>query len=358
MEKEKAAARWALRDRGPAVTVIEGNKAESVYLPKYTDPQSQRLWQPVWDGLRQRMAKRGLEETMTLGILSDMHPEAKDAEFLASLSGGLPWASQAHNGLTYGDKRPFRFGKLAYDCNVWHYCWVVDPTKTRAYGWKEPIAVVPYHRMNFFNIATWTALRNVMEQNITGKQRGVGRIGADTWPAIQDKRGRRAGFVGDRYPESYWHSLNVGAWTLAPGSDGPVSTARGEQFREGVQECEARIAIERVLTEPALRSRLGGDLAKRAQALLDERQTAVWKGLGLYDALMTVQQDGMVNGMRAYSGLGAFGDRKKFQSCAGHYWSVDGHQWFIASAWQERTEKLFALAGEVSRATAGATPRR
>ena len=116
-----------------------------------------------------------------------------------------------------------------------------------------------------------------------------------------------------------------------------------------MQECEARIAIERALTDPALKSRLGDDLAGRAQALLDERQRDVWKGLGLYDVVMESQQNGMVNGMRTYIGVAAFKDRKKYQGAAGHYWSVDGHKWFVASGWQERSERLFTLAGEVEK---------
>jgi hypothetical protein len=300
------------------------------------------------------MAKRGLEGNTVLGMLSDIWPSQEEAKFLGDLSGGLPWASQAHNGLTYGGRKS-SFGKVAYDCNVWDFHWVVDPSKTRAYGWKEPVAIAVYHRSNFFNVATWTALRNDMEQNITGKQRGVGRIGADTWPAVTDKRGRRAGAVTERYPESYWHSLNIGAWVLAPGPESPVGTARYEHFREGVQECEARIAIEQALTDPALKSRLGSDLAERAQALLDERQRDVWKGLGLYDAVMAAQQGGMVNGMRTYAGL--FSDRKKYQTVAGHYWSVDGHKWFVTSGWQKRSADLFSLAGEVARALTGSSPQ-
>jgi len=348
-EKEKAAARWELRDKGPAVTVIDGGKVEAVYLPKYADPRAKGMWQPAWDELHKRMSKRGLEGAMAIGMLSDLWPDREDFKALGELSGNLPWASQAHAGLTYGDHQKSGFGKLAYDCNVWHFHWVVDPTKTRAYGWKEPIPIAVYHRGGFFNMTTWTALRNDVEQNITGKQRGVGRVGADTWPVIPDKRGRRAGSVTDRYPESYWHSLNVGAWALAPGPEGPVSTARYEHFREGVQECEARIAVEQALTDPALKDRLGSDLAERAQALLDERLRDVWKGLGLYDAVITAQQNGMVDGMRTYIALGALKDRQKYRSCAGHYWTVDGHKWFVTSGWQDRTEKLFALAGEVEK---------
>jgi len=39
----------------------------------------------------------------------------------------------------------------------------------------------------------------------------------------------------------------------------------------GVQEAEARIFIEKALDDPAKRAKLGDELAKRAQELLDER---------------------------------------------------------------------------------------
>jgi hypothetical protein len=295
---------------------------------------------------------------MVLGMLSDLWPTREEVTLLHELSGGLPWASHAHNGLFFRDTssgvvlgnrtKLYDLANIAYDANVWAFQWVVDPSKTRAYGWKEPALIAVYHRGAFFNRATYTALRNVSEQNITGKQHGVGRIGADTWPALKDKRGRRAGAVTHRYPESYWHSLNISAWVLAPGPDGPASTARYEHFREGVQECEARIAVERALTDATLRNRLGSDLAERAQTVLDERHRAIWKGLGLEEIFGKSQQNGMVNGMRSYAGIGAFrADRRKYQVAAGHYWTVDGHEWFVKSGWQDRAKALFALAGEV-----------
>jgi hypothetical protein len=351
MEKEKAAARWELREKGPAVTMTDGEKVEAVYLPRYADPKSRAIWKPLWDELRKKMTVRGLEDTMALGMLSDLWPSKEEIQFLDELSGGLPWASHAHNGLIVNGRAKLRgFTNIAYDANVWSFQWIVDPSKTRLYGWKQPVVTAVYHRFTFFNKASGTALRNLMEQNITGSQRGVGRIGGDTWPALRNSRGTRAGAVTNRYAESYWHSLNIGAWLLAPGPNGPVGTARYEHFREGVQECQARIAIEQVLTDPTLKSRLGDDLAGRAQALLDERQGDIWKGLGMADVFSAAEQDGMVNGMRSYAGLGALrADRRKYKVAAGHYWTVDGHKWFVTSGWQDKTRKLFALAGEVEK---------
>jgi len=298
MEKEKAAARWALREKGPAVTLVaEGNTETTIYLPKYTDPRARELWEPVWKGLRKRMAERGLEETMALGILSDIRPDPAEAKFLVDISGGLPWVSHAHGSVGTREGRPFPLGKVVYDCNVWDFRWVADPARNRQYGWKEPIPVAVYHRFAFFNRTTMTVLRNLMEQNITGSQRGIGRLGADTWPVFLDKNGRRISGVTERYAESYWHSLNIRAWVLAPSPDGPVATARYEQFREGVQECEARIAIEEALTDHTARNRLDSDLVEKAQELLDERQRAVWKGLGIYDEIMA-KGDDAISGMR------------------------------------------------------------
>ena len=87
---------------------------------------------------------------------------------------------------------------------------------------------------------------------------GLTRLAGDYWPVIKDRRGRRQGTVTDRYPSSKWMNLNICNPVLAPGAKGPVATSRFEWLREGIQECEARIAIERALTDERLRRRLGG----------------------------------------------------------------------------------------------------
>jgi hypothetical protein len=83
----------------------------------------------------------------------------------------------------------------------------------------------------------WQALTEV---NITGRQRGFGRLGGDCWQAIKDKNGRRVGWLHERYPWSNWWTLNMRCTVLAPGPEGAVATHRFEQFREGVQQSEAR----------------------------------------------------------------------------------------------------------------------
>jgi hypothetical protein len=172
------------------------------------------------------------------------------------------------------------------------------------------------------------------ELQITGGQRGLGRVGADFWAVYKDKQGRRRDWVWDRYPQSLWHSCNLYSHMLMPGPTGPVASARYEVLREGVQECEARIAIEQALTDEELKAKLGADLAGRCQKLMDDR---VWQELKAFSDLQLTGRTYATAGNNWYYGCGG---------SAGHYW-------YAGSGWQDRTQKLYDLAGEVTKKIAG-----
>jgi hypothetical protein len=107
-------------------------------------------------------------------------------------------------------------------------------------------------------------------------------------------------------------------------------------FREGIQECEARIAIETALSNESLKARLGEDLANRAQDCLDERMVAIWKGIGVTDE--DIAKTPLITAYRDWY----FGVAKRVDP-------KGGLRWFLASGWQEREARLFDLAGEVTR---------
>jgi hypothetical protein len=100
------------------------------------------------------------------------------------------------------------------------------------------------------------------------------------------------------------------------GADGALTTVRYEMLREGVEECEARIFIEKALLDKASAARIGEALAKKVQAVLDERVEANLDSLG--------------KGAKGQGGLqetsATFGD----------------------GPWQERSAKLYAAAAEVA----------
>ena len=176
-------------------------------------------------------------------------------------------------------------------------------------------------------------MRHEAECQITGNQRGLGRLGGDFWRCVKNKAGRRGGIVTDRYPESYWHNLNIMDWFLAPVAAGPVGTTRLEMIREGVQECEARIAIESVLTDPAGKAKLGEELAKRAQAFLDDQQRNVWRAKGATEDAFKV---GIVSDYRVYD-----------YDLVTQWKANAGNEWYVKSGWAGRVGQLNALAAEV-----------
>ncbi len=138
--------------------------------------------------------------------------------------------------------------------------------------------------------------------------RGFGRVGADFWGVIPGKKGSFSS-ISARYLS--WAQLNLTTSTgavLAPGPNGAISTERFEMIREGVQECEAKIFIEKALIDKAKRAKLGEELAKKLQVMLDER-------IRMYRAACHTSWD-----------------------------------WFAASGWQERSERLYAAAAEVAAA--------
>jgi hypothetical protein len=188
------------------------------------------------------------------------------------------------------------------------------------YGWALNKAVTVFPRFGgggFMTEPVWPSKpfgvhRILGETSLVHNMRGFGRVGADFWGVLEgDKGGARS--LLNRYPEAKWSQLTVseacGSF-LAPGPDGAVSTVRFENLREGIQECEARISIEKALVDKALRGKLGDELAKKCEDVLAERTTAI---------------------------LDAFKRGKQSK----------GWDWF-ATDWQARSDKLFAAAAEVA----------
>jgi hypothetical protein len=199
-------------------------------------------------------------------------------------------------------------------------------------GWKNPLLQAVFDRgvpLDAYPLTRWRAM---MEIAITGSSRGMGRLGADTWLAVRDKTGARKARVWERYPGSNWGGFSANCSVLAPGPDGPVATQRFEALREGAEDSEARIVIEAALADKASAAKLGPELAKRCEELLSERLKAAWRGIGVWQAGADFSHE--VSSWRE-------------RSC------VTGDTWYVGSGWQERSQKLYSLAGEVEKKLAG-----
>ena len=328
-------------DSGPQVTFLDPatGKTENRYLPPLSDPASTGLWKPMLGAVMQRMEKRGYGRAVMIGTASDVVPRQWTIDFFKETAPGLPWVAHAHGIVN----RYF----ASHGSSVGYYTSLLEssfcglPEDGRKYGWKRPdiygfLLRNWYGSFEQFPQTTW---RHLAEVNVTGGQRGIGHMGADLWPVVKDKAGRRVGRIYQLHPESNWRSNDVCTSVLAPGKDGAIATTRFELMREGVQECEARIAIERALTDEKLRAVLGEDLAGRCQRLLDDRIRFMIRGMS------NLRSDGYMPGPCDNS-----------HTCWWNTSGVDGHLWFIASGWQDRSRSLYSLAGEVSRTLAAAAP--
>jgi len=294
------------------------NNANPAY-PNYPD-DTIAFWKPVIDGMRERLNARGVgDETITLGMSPDLSPGKLQMEYLAKTFPYARWCKQGH-GLQAGKMGPMPMG---YNTTVWQAMFARTPSD-RLYGWKQyPIPVAMFDRDIFKTAFRMQLVRSRLlgEMNITGKQRGFGRMSADFWPCVRNEKGHLYSIV-NRYPLSNWAQLTLRMTPyLYPGADGALSTVRFEMLREGVQECEARIFIEKALLSPASRARMGDERAARIQALLDERVGAI------LDSMKKA------------------GDKAK---AAGGVQETSAE--FADGPWQERSAKLYAAAAEVAAA--------
>lgn len=263
-------------DNPTPITILDpaSGQVQEGQAPDWGTPQSVPFWKPVFDGLAERLAKRGLDKSAALGLVCDFTPSKQTVEDLRAVAPGLRWVVHAH-GLTL----KFADQPVAEAAHVWG---VKEPRtsddKLKRYVWKNPIITTVFPRygagsMGHVNPTSPIGLYHALLEGYQASgYNGVNDLGADFWPVLKTPR-REMQPISSRYgyrdrPGS--PPMTHGA-LLSPAKDGPVATVRFEALRLGIQEAEARIFIEKALDDVAKRGKLGEELAKRAQAHLDDR---------------------------------------------------------------------------------------
>jgi hypothetical protein len=247
------------------------------------------FFKPVFDGIRERLKKHSAEDALMLGIGHDVIPGKECVDMLAEASGGAKWVMHCHpqRWSIYGQ----RIGFLAH---VWGtHGPTLDP-KRRRYGWKEKRYYTTFPRAGSGTVgkihdgSPLLQYRAALESAICAGIRGYGWIGADWWPVVKDKRGRMHRVCRDTAYDRRGQ-LGLGhtfTGILRPGSRGPVSSVRLEMVREGAQETEARVYLERALADKAKREKFGEDLVSRCREHLDRRLGDVLTARGYWDTLV------------------------------------------------------------------------
>jgi len=265
--KAVQAERMAYKGKGPEVTLAGGAKQ---MLPQYSDPAARAAWAPLAKQIRGLMQKRGLAGAMALGMGTDSTPPEGTVKFWEALLPGVPWVVHSHGG---AGRRFAKRAKVCYQLGVWGFRFVNPASTEKNQGWKRPELLAQFSR-DFRSNFPIHSFRYAGEMNIGGGTRGIGRFGGDFWSSVRDKRGRRAGRVYERYPKANWRNLNINCTMTDPGPDGAIGTARFEMFREGLQECEARIQIASALTS-------GGAAGAGHWQVLKDRDASILKGFAI-----------------------------------------------------------------------------
>ena len=307
----------------PVTGVDAGGEPVTIDVPGYAAAGARALWQPVMDGVRERLKARGLEQAMTFGLGGDQIPTGEIVEFFKGLSPGTPWMVASHGSAA---DRLSKQVPLACCIDVWHTNFGTDPEEGRLHGWNLGELKMHFGRniRDHTHLQTWRFLAPI---NIMGKSRGFARHGADFWPVLKDKKGNVTGRLGERC--NSWRNLDIRDTVLAPGREGAVATHRFEMIREGIQETEARIVIDRALVE----KKITGAFAARAQDLLDEHARMILRGAHSLVLSQGTWREHPVN------------PHQWWQSA-----SEVGYQWYVSSPWQDMTGRLFDMAAEVQRA--------
>jgi len=304
------------------------NKLKKRTGPAWGTPEAKQFWGKFNKGIIAVLRKRGLEKSLLYGLIGDARPTRQAMDDITTGVPKAKWAVHSHYYCTNWQ---------GYDIGFCIALWgihlnIVDPKHGRGYGWQNPRWLAYYPREfaltsslveQRYKLEMWLGAFSLFEMKHRGKSRtarGLGRIGADFWIVRRDARGRLRATLAGRYPESYWGQLNLNyciPHILGKGKTGPVATVRSEAFREGIQEAEARIFIEKAIVIKVNRAKVGEALARRCRAFLDERIR-------------------MVNV--------AGGPRKDQVSRGGKFGAGR-----LPPDWKQRNAALFALAAEVAK---------
>ncbi|KKK65092.1 hypothetical protein LCGC14_2977640, partial [marine sediment metagenome] len=256
------------------------------------------------------LQRRGLAERMVMGYGADRLPDMGVVTAFSKILPDVGWHATRHpargaDSLRHADGSV----PVEYRTNILGAWSSHDPLCKRVYGWKVPPKLTWMARP-LGDRSPLPMIRIACEQALLADRPGQGQMGADFWPDLRP-RGYVRPTVYGRYPST--NEANAGMFLcklLYPGPTGPVPTLRYELIREGLQECEARIFLEKLLT--AKPCPLPARLAKQCQGVLDERTR--WHRM---------QQIGLTANVA-----------------------------FAMSDWQGRSAKLYAAAAKAARAIA------
>jgi hypothetical protein len=244
--------------------------------PQWGTPEARTFWKPVIEGLRDLLARRGLERSMVFGAGTDGYAGPRCVEDTRALAPDVPWHNRTHGGVPHavgpkGAQQPIRYNTQGHSCHL-SVDW--DPDAEAHYAWTSPPAdgflstTSAWHLTDKAELSTF---RTFAEATLLSRWCGISNQGVDFWPHLAPAAAGGSTLI-ERYTwQAGVDSLLTQRAMLGAGKDGPVATPRLRLMREALQEAEVRIVVQNALLDEAARTRLGSDLAQRCREVCDAR---------------------------------------------------------------------------------------
>lgn len=232
-------------------------------VPMYGEDGSEAIWRPVMQGVRERVNRRGWDErAIQIGVAGDGVPTQQTIDFFEEIAPFSRWHRYTHvTGLrrpeddgrvimagksvglveapyNAGWRRGNRAGGLRHGLQ---HGWVED--------WYEPLLLFAGRAILYDNSPP-VSFRLMANSQVFNRSRGLTRQGIDKWPVVNphhpDRGARRMVQGAGGWGRLYRNKVRAVA---APGPDGALPTVRFEMLRQGFQDTEARIYLERILVD-------------------------------------------------------------------------------------------------------------
>lgn len=218
--------------------------------PALSDPESEPMWRAAVEGIEQRMADLGWEDTQLLwGTLHDGRDWGKDfSAFFKKVGPSVKWEV-----FTHGRGEPVPRKNDTYEFRGLRFQHVTKPydakPNSKAFegegDWNRQVSYGTSHRHYFSalddgSVALYRHLGSLAFMDGKRKYDGFSRVGFDYWRVSLGRDTRPIIGTHDRQHRLYRNNPRS---FVRPGPEGAVSTHAFEMAREGLAEAEAYAMI-------------------------------------------------------------------------------------------------------------------
>ncbi|MCC5847363.1 MAG: hypothetical protein JJU29_04640 [Verrucomicrobia bacterium] len=303
-------------DLKAVVTGVDARgQTRELLVPYPGDSAGEAMWGEVIAGTKRRVEHLGWDPASVLiGMAHDRKPEARVVEFFNKVAPGIQW-----NVISHMRGYNVRDGKMMIgDMDVAYHEFPWNPQHPENLGngllggWNYDFPVATISRFHTRGNENGLSHRWLLEGTVGNhgtrnrvRQMGPTRFKVEYWGAPRPNGGTGA-------------LLNMGGWVNlmrnhtnlgTAGPNGLEPSVYLQNNIESVQDVEARIAIEQMLSDDEMRGKLSDELVARAREVLNERSRFIhrnrtsdptWMGmddfhplrhsLKLYDTLGDMQQ--------------------------------------------------------------------